>query len=109
LFTRPGGKPPGVKPTPEIGRQFEGYIATLAFRIARSPADVEDFKGAGHEGLVEACMKFRDTGGSEFDPWVKAYVRNRMLDEARRYYRDTDLNFEMEDVFGPDWDDFVGY
>jgi transcriptional regulator with XRE-family HTH domain len=47
LFTRPGGKPPGIKVTSEVREQFEGYIAALAFRIARSPADVEDLKELG--------------------------------------------------------------
>lgn len=109
LFTRPGGKPPGIKVTSEVREQFEGYIAALAFRIARDPADVEDLKGAGHEGLVEACMKFKDTGGMAFDPWVKNYVRNRILDEARRLYEGTDQVYEFEDVFGPEWNDSVGY
>jgi transcriptional regulator with XRE-family HTH domain len=109
LFSRPGTDPPGVKLTPKVQEQFSGYIATLAFKIAQSPADVEDLKGAGHEGLVEACRKFEDTGRSDFDQWVKAYVRNRILDEARRFYGGNDLDRGMEDVFGPDWNDFVGY
>jgi transcriptional regulator with XRE-family HTH domain len=109
LFTRPGGTPPGVKLTSEVREQFEGYIAALAFRIARNPVDVEDLKGAGQEGLVEACMKFRDTGGMDFDPWVKNYVRNRILDEARRLYEGTDHVHQFEEVFGPDWNDSVGF
>jgi transcriptional regulator with XRE-family HTH domain len=109
LFTRPGSKPPGIKVTSEVREQFEGYIAALAFKIAQSPADMEDLKGAGHEGLVEACMKFKDTGGMAFDPWVKHYVRNRILDEARRLYEGTDQVHELEEVFGPDWNDSVGF
>ena len=56
LFSRPGTDPPGVKPTPEVQEQFSGYIATLAFKIARNPADVDDLKGAGREGLTSSSI-----------------------------------------------------
>jgi len=98
LFTRPGGTPPGVKLTLEVREQFDGYIATLARKIARDEADVEDLKGAGQEGLVEACRKFKETGGMAFDPWVKNYVRNRILDEANRYYEGNERTYGLEDT-----------
>jgi hypothetical protein len=43
------------------------------------------------------------------DPWVKNYVRNRILDEARRLYEGMDQVHELEEVFGPDWNDSVGF
>lgn len=98
LFTKPGGKPPGVKVTPEVRNQFDGYIATLARRIARNDDDVEDLQGAGQEGLVEACRKFKETGGMAFDPWVKYYVRNRILSEASRYYEGNEQTYALEDT-----------
>jgi hypothetical protein len=50
-------------------------------------------------------MKFKDTGGMALDPWVKHYVRNRILDEARRLYEGMDQVHELgeiEEIFGPD-------
>jgi transcriptional regulator with XRE-family HTH domain len=104
LFTKPGGKPPGVKVTPKVQKQFDGYIATLARRIARSEDDVEDLKGAGQVGLVEACRKFKETGGMAFDPWVKYYVRNRILDEAGRHYEGNEQTYALEDTLPPEFE-----
>lgn len=104
LFPAPGSPPPGVPPTPEIQRKFEPYITTLARRISRSPDDVEDLAGAGREGLIEACQKFRDTGGMDFEPWVKTYVRNRILDEAKRYYEGSERTYGFEETLPPEWE-----
>lgn len=104
LYTQPGGALPGVKLTPEVQKQFEGYIAALSLKIARDTGDVEDLKGAGHEGLVEACRKFKDTGGMSFDPWVKNYVRNRILDEAKRYYSGNERTYGFEETLPAEWE-----
>lgn len=104
LFTRPGDQPPGVKLTPELHRRFEPYIATLAWKIARNAGDVEDLEGAGREGLFEACRKFEDTEGMAFDAWAKNYVRNRILDEARRHYEKNERTYGFEETLPPEWE-----
>jgi transcriptional regulator with XRE-family HTH domain len=104
LFSKPGDRTPGVNLTPELHRKFEPYIATLARKIARNDGDVEDFEAAGSEGLFEACRKFREDGGMAFEPWAKNYVRNRILDEARRHYQRTEKTDSFEDVSPPEWE-----
>lgn len=104
IFPKTGSPPRGVALTPEIHGKFKPYIATLARRIARDAGDVEDFEGAGREGLYEACRKFRNGGGMAFDPWAKNYVRNRILDEAKRLYKRTERTDSLEDVLPPEWE-----
>ena len=104
LFPGPGDPPPGVELTPEIFRRFEPYIATVAGKIAWSGGDAEDIEGAGREGLLEACRKFRPDGGMAFEPWAKNYVRNRILDQSRRQQEKTGKTDSFEDVLPPEWE-----
>lgn len=104
LFPKPGGPTPGVALTPEILGRFEPYIATVARRLARSAGDAEDLEGAGREGLFEACRKFRDDGGMAFEAWAKNYVRNRIMDEARRHHERTGKTDSFEDALPPEWE-----
>lgn len=104
LFPKPGGPPLGVELTAEILGRFEPYIATLAGRIAWSGGDVEELEGAGREGLLEACRKFRPDGGMAFDPWAKNYVRNRILDESRHQQENTGRTDTFGDVLPPEWE-----
>ena len=39
-----------------------------------------------------------------FEPWAKTYVRNRILDEARRHYQSTEKTDGFEDVLPPEWE-----
>ena len=104
LFPKPGGPPLGVELTAEIFERFEPYIATLAARIAWSGGDAEELEGAGREGLLEACRKFRSDGGMKFDPWAKNYVRNRILDESRRQQEKIGRTDTFGDVLPPEWE-----
>lgn len=104
LFTRPGEQPPGLKLTSELHRKFEPYIATLARKIARNAGDVEDLEAAGREGLFEACRKFKEGEGMDFEPWAKNYVRNRILDEARRHYEKNERTYGFEETLPPEWE-----
>lgn len=104
LFPKPGSPPPGVPLTQEILSRFEPYIATVSHNIARDAGDAEDLEGAGREGLFEACRKFREDGGMTFEPWAKNYVRNRILDEARRLYEKTGKTDGFDDVLPVEWE-----
>jgi transcriptional regulator with XRE-family HTH domain len=104
LFPKPGSPTSGVALTPEILGGFKPYIATVARELARSAGDAEDLEGAGRESLFEACRKFRDDGGMAFEPWAKTYVRNRILDEARRHYGRTEKTDSLEDALPPEWE-----
>lgn len=104
LFPEPGGAPQGVELTTEIFEKFQPYIATLAGRIAWSGGDAEDLEGAGREGLLEACTKYRPDGGMKFDGWTKTYIRNRILDESRRQQEKIGKTDSFEDVLPPEWE-----
>lgn len=105
LFAKPGGPPLGVELTPEIFRRFEPYIAAVAGRIAWSGGgDAEELEGAGREGLLEACTKYREDGGMKFEPWAKSYVLNRIRDEARRQQEKTGRTHTFGDVLPPEWE-----
>jgi RNA polymerase sigma factor for flagellar operon FliA len=75
--------------SPEQSRLVEQYyprVAPMARSIAAtvSHVNIDDLHSAGHEGLVEAALRFDPDAGVPFAAFAHYRVRGAMIDAARR-------------------------
>ncbi|TPV96291.1 MAG: sigma-70 family RNA polymerase sigma factor [Myxococcales bacterium FL481] len=61
-------------------------VARLAVAVHRlwPRVPVDDFRSAGHEGLVQAAMRYDPACGVTFESYCHSRVKGAMLDQARR-------------------------
>lgn len=79
---------PGIELTQELVDQIMPTIKQAAQRYALNGSDVDDLIGAGREGVYEASIKYDPLHGVPFDYWGKFIAKKRVIDEARRLYKD---------------------
>ena len=77
--------------TPEMAARFqegqplvEMHARSVARRIGPG-CTVDDLRGFGREGLLDAARSFNDSRGVPFERWASLRVRNSMIDGVRRW------------------------
>lgn len=74
-------------------------VAQLAWVIHRQTGyPVEDCRGAGMIGLMEACQRYRPASNVPFDAFARWRIRGAMLDEVRRMKPGTRAQQEQRTV-----------
>jgi RNA polymerase sigma factor FliA len=77
--------------TPEMVARFHEGLSLIemhALSVARRigpGCTVDDLRGFGREGLLDAARSFNDSRGVPFDRWASLRVRNSMIDGVRRW------------------------
>lgn len=77
--------------TPEMVARFQESMPLIEMH-ARSVArrigpgcTLDDLRGFGREGLLDAARSFNDSRGVPFDRWASKRIRNSMIDGVRRW------------------------
>jgi RNA polymerase sigma factor for flagellar operon FliA len=77
--------------TPEMVTRFQEGLSLIemhALSIARRIAPgctVDDLRGFGREGLLDAARSFNDSRGVPFERWASMRIRSSMIDGVRRW------------------------
>jgi RNA polymerase sigma factor FliA len=83
--------PAGWVDTPEMLARFQEALPLVevhAHSVARRVGPgctLDDLRGFGREGLLDAARSFNDSRGVPFDRWASLRVRNSMIDGVRRW------------------------
>ena len=77
--------------TPEMLARFqealplvEMHAHSVARRVGRG-CTLDDLRGFGREGLLDAARSFNDSRGVPFDRWASMRIRSSMIDGVRRW------------------------
>jgi RNA polymerase sigma factor for flagellar operon FliA len=77
--------------TPEMVARFHEGVSLIemhALSVARRigpGCTVDDLRGFGREGLLDAARSFNDSRGVPFERWASMRIRNSMIDGVRRW------------------------
>jgi RNA polymerase sigma factor for flagellar operon FliA len=77
--------------TPEMVARFQESLSLIeihALSVARRigpGCTVDDLRGFGREGLLDAARSFNDSRGVPFERWASMRIRNSMIDGMRRW------------------------
>jgi RNA polymerase sigma factor for flagellar operon FliA len=77
--------------TPEMVARFQEGLSLIemhALSVARGTGPgctVDDLRGFGREGLLDAARSFNDSRGVPFERWASMRIRNSMIDGVRRW------------------------
>jgi RNA polymerase sigma factor for flagellar operon FliA len=77
--------------TPEMVTRFQEGLSLIemhALSIARRGGPgctVDDLRGFGREGLLDAARSFNDSRGVPFERWASMRIRSSMIDGVRRW------------------------
>jgi RNA polymerase sigma factor for flagellar operon FliA len=77
--------------TPEMVARFQESMPLIEMharsvaRRAGPSCTVDDLRGFGREGLLDAARSFNDSRGVPFERWASMRIRNSMIDGVRRW------------------------
>jgi RNA polymerase sigma factor for flagellar operon FliA len=77
--------------TPEMVARFQEGLSLIemhALSVARGTGPgctVDDLRGLGREGLLDAARSFDDSRGVPFERWASMRIRSSMIDGVRRW------------------------
>jgi RNA polymerase sigma factor FliA len=77
--------------TPEMVARFQEGVSLIevhALSVARRMGPgctVDELRGFGREGLLDAARSFNDSRGVPFERWASMRIRNSMVDGVRRW------------------------
>jgi RNA polymerase sigma factor for flagellar operon FliA len=76
----------------EMLERFQGGLGLLEMnaravmrRVGEAGATMDDLRGFGREGLLDAARTFDERRGVPFDGWASLRIRNAMIDGVRRW------------------------
>ena len=65
--------------------QFEIHARVLARRLGTRHVTIDDLRGFGSEGLLDAARSFDERHGVPFSHWATLRTRSAMIDGLRRW------------------------